>query len=116
MLTAVEATIQAIVFVVQVTPVGTNLGLANLLWTMVSGAFLSSRGAIFPALQLKGLGAAETRRSWSALRYGSWHIDDLVEAWNVYVAGENTWRENRYEGLRVVSIDLTGFRRPRPCS
>ena len=113
MLTAVEATIQAIVFVVQVTPVGTNLGLANLLWTMVSGAFLSSRGAIFPALQLRGLDAAETRRSWSALRYGSWHIDDLVEAWNVYVAGENTWRENRYEGLRVVSIDLTGFGRPR---
>ena len=52
MLTAVEATIQAIVFVVQVTPVGTNLGLANLLWAMVSGSFLSSRGAIFPALQL----------------------------------------------------------------
>lgn len=52
MLTAVETTIQAIVFVVQVTPVGTNLGLANLLWALVSGGFLSSRGAIFSALQL----------------------------------------------------------------
>lgn len=113
MLTAVEATIQAIVFVVQVTPVGTNLGLANLLWAMVSGAFLSSRGAIFPALHLGGLNAAEIRRSWSAMRHGSWNIDELVEAWGVYVASENAWCENRYEGLRVVSVDLTGFWRPR---
>ena len=88
MLTAVEATIQAIVFVVQVTPVGTNLGLANLLWAMVSGAFLSSRGAIFPALHLGGLNAAQIRRSWSAMRHGSWNIDELVEAWGVYVASE----------------------------
>lgn len=113
MQTAVKVTIQAIVFIVQVTPVGTNLGLANLLWAMVSGAFLSSRGAIFPALQLVGLSAAEMRRSWSAMRHGSWCIDDLVETWGVYVASENAWRENRYEGLRVVSIDLTGFWRPR---
>ena len=113
MLTAVEATIQAIVFVVQVTPVGTNLGLANLLWAMVSGSFLSSRGAIFPALQLGGLSAETIRRSWSAMRYGSWQIDELVEAWGVYVASENAWCENRYEGRRVVSIDLTGFWRPR---
>lgn len=113
MLTAVEATIQAIVFVVQVAPVGTNLGLANLLRAMVSGAFLSSRGAIFAALHLGGLSEKEIRRSWSAMRYGSWHIDDLVEAWGVYVASENAWRENRYAGLRVLSIDLTGFWRPR---
>ncbi len=39
---AVEATIQAIVFVVQVTPMGTNLGLANQIWVMVSGAFWTS--------------------------------------------------------------------------
>ena len=113
MLTAVEATIQAIVFIVQVTPMGTNLGLANLLWAMVSGAFLSSRGAVFPALQLGGLSAAEVRRSWSAMRHGSWQIDELVETWGVYVASENAWCENRYEGLRVVSVDLTGFWRPR---
>lgn len=113
MLTAVEATIQAIVFVVQVTTVGTNLGLANLLWAMVSGNFLSSRGALFPALQVGGMDEAEMRRSWSAMRYGSWHIDDLVEAWGVYVASKNRWRENRYERMRVISVDLTGFWRPR---
>jgi hypothetical protein len=113
MLIAVEATIQAIVFIVQVTPVGTNLGLANLLWAMVSGAFLSSRGAVFSALHLGGLSAAAMRRSWSAMRHGSWCINELVEAWQVYVASENAWRENRYEGVRVISIDLTGFWRPR---
>jgi hypothetical protein len=110
---AVETTIQAIIYVVQVTPIGTNLGLANLMWAMMSGSFLSSRGAIFPALQSLGLNPAAMRRSWSALRYGSWKIDDLVETWGLFVASENEWRENRYEGRRVVSIDLTGFWRPR---
>ena len=43
-----EATIQAIVFVVQVTPIGTNLGLANLMWAMSNGSFLLSRGCYFP--------------------------------------------------------------------
>lgn len=110
---AVETTIQAIIFVVQVTPIGTNLGLANLMWAMMNGSFLSSRGAVFPALQSLGLDPAAMRRSWSALRYGSWQIDELVETWGLYVASENEWRENRYEGRRVVSIDLTGFWRPR---
>ena len=111
--TAVEATIQAIVYVVQVTPVGTNLGLANLMWSMMRGSFLTSRGAVFPALQSVGLSPDAMRRSWAAMRYGSWRIDELVETWGVYVARENEWRAHRYEGLRVVSIDLTGFWRPR---
>ena len=109
---AVETTIQAIVFVVQVTPVGTNLGLACLMWAMVNGSFLTSRGAIFPALQAIGLTENEMRRSWSAMAYGSWKIDELLETWQVYVRSENQWRENRYEGYRVVSIDITGFWRP----
>jgi len=113
MVTAVELTIQAIVFVVQVAPIGTNLGLANLMWAMSNGSFLLSRGAIFPALQITGLDKGEMRRSWSAMCNGSWETEDLVESWGVYVAQENEWRENRHEGLRVVSIDLTGFSRPR---
>ena len=31
-------------------PVGTNLGLFWLLWALISGRFLLSRGAVFPAL------------------------------------------------------------------
>lgn len=110
---AVEATIQAIVFVVQVTPIGTNLGLSWMMWAMVNGSFLQSRGAIFAALQAIGLDENEMRRSWSAMAKGSWQIDELIETWQVYVRSENRWRENRYQGYRVVSIDITGFWRPK---
>jgi hypothetical protein len=37
----------------------------------------------------------------------------MIAAWQVYVRSQNEWRENRYAGYRVVSIDLTGFWRPR---
>ena len=74
MVTAVELTIQAIIFVVQVAPIGTNLGLANLMWAMSNGSFLLSRGAIFPALQTTGLDEGEMRRSWSAMCNGSWDV------------------------------------------
>lgn len=39
-------------------PVGTNLGLFWLLWALISGRFLLSRGAAFPALADGGLCAA----------------------------------------------------------
>jgi hypothetical protein len=110
---AVEATIQAIVFVVQVAPVGTNLGLAWMMWAMMNGSFLMSRGAVFPALQAMGLDENEMRRSWAALVYGSWQIDEMIESLQVYVESENEWRENRYQGYRVVSVDMTGFWRPK---
>ena len=110
---AVETTIHAIVFVVQLTPIGTNLGLARIMWAMVNGSFLQSRGAIFAALQNSGFEPAEIHQSWSALRYGSWRIDELVSDWQMYVARENQWRERRYERRKVVSIDITGFWRPR---
>lgn len=110
---AVETIIQAIVFVVQVTPVGTNLGLVWMMWAMVNGSFLLSRGAIFPALQAIELSDDEMRRSWAAMAQGAWQIDELLETWQVYVRSENQWGETRYQGYRVVSIDITGFWRPK---
>src|SRR6185436_765274 len=44
-------------------PVGTNLGLFWLLWALISGRFLPSRGAVFPALADGGLPADAVRRS-----------------------------------------------------
>ena len=44
-------------------PVGTNLGLFWLLWALISGRFLLSRGADFPALADGGLSADTVRRS-----------------------------------------------------
>lgn len=110
---AVENTVQAIAAIVQTVPVGTNLALLHLLWAMVNGSFLQSRGAVFGALWASGFGVSAVRRSWAALRTGVWEANELLDNWQVYVASENRWRVRRHEGYQVVSVDLTGFWRPR---
>lgn len=112
MITAVETTISAFVYIVQVVPLGTNISLVRIFWVMVNGSFLSSRGAIHPALSSSGFSDAEVRRSWAALRYGSWTIAELVSSWHLYVRATHAWRERRHERYRVKSIDITGFWRP----
>jgi len=113
MLTAVELTVHAIVFIVQSAPIGTNICLAQILWVMVSGSFLGSRGALFPALHVKGLQIEEVRRCWAALRHGVWEINGLLERWQLFVAQENQWAPRKYEHYRVLSVDITAFWRPR---
>lgn len=93
-------------------PVGTNLGLFWLLWALISGRFLLSRGAVFPALADGGLAADAVRRSAAALAYGRWAIQPLVRAWHQRVEQEGRWRAHRYEGFRPVACDLVGFFRP----
>ena len=112
MLIAAEVTVQAIAFLVQTVPIGTNIGLVRILWVMVNGSFLRSRGAIFSALHLSGLSVQEIRRSWAALRYGTWEINELLENWQIYVKSQNHWRARRYEHYQVLSVDITGFWRP----
>lgn len=112
MLVAVETIITAMVCVVQTVPVGTNLGLVRLLWAMLNGSLLASRGAIHSGLAARELGEPEIRASWAALRYGSWAIDELLANWQAYVARRNAWRVRRYGGYRVKSVDITGFWRP----
>ena len=93
-------------------PVGTNLGLFWLLWALISGRFLLSRGAVFPALADGGLPADAVRRSGAALAYGRWAIETLVQAWHQVVQQEGRWRAHSYEGFRPVACDLVGFFRP----
>jgi hypothetical protein len=93
-------------------PVGTNLGLFWLLWALVSGRFLLSRGAVFPALADRGLPADAVRRSGAALAYGRWAIQTLVGAWQQVVQQEGRWHAHIYEGFRPVACDLVGFFRP----
>jgi hypothetical protein len=62
-------------------PIGTNLGLFALLWTLLSGRLRDSRGAIIPALAAFGLCPAAVRRAWAALAYGRWSIMPLLAAW-----------------------------------
>ena len=64
--------------VVQPVPVGTNLGLFQLLWMLLSGRLLLSRGAVFPGLAALGLAEAAVRRAWAALAYGKWHAAQLL--------------------------------------
>jgi len=113
MLTAVNEIISAMVFVVQVVPIGTNISLVHVLWSMVQGSFLISRGAIHSGLLASDFTAEEIRRGWSGLRYGSWQIDELIATWQGYVASRNQWRVRRYGGYRVKSVDITAFWRPR---
>src|SRR2546428_12898219 len=94
-------------------PVGTNLGLFWLLWALISGRFLLSRGAVFPALADGGLPADAVRRSGAALAYGRWAIETLVQAWQQVVLQEDRWHAHSYEGFRPVACDLVGFFRPR---
>src|SRR5215469_15065013 len=93
-------------------PVGTNLGLFWLLWALISGRFLLSRSAVFPALADGGLSADAVRRSGAALAYGRWAIPTLVRAWQQMVQQEGRWHAHRYEGFRPVACDLVGFFRP----
>jgi hypothetical protein len=93
-------------------PIGTNLGLFWLLWALLSGRFLLSRGAVFPALADGGLPADAVRRSGAALAYGRWAIQPLVRAWHQVVQQEGRWQAHRYEGFRPVACDLVGFFRP----
>ncbi len=112
MLIAAEITVQAMAVIMQVVPVGTNVGLIRILWVMVNGSFLQSRGAVCSALHMSGFEAQEIRRSWAALRYGTWDVNELLENWQVYVASQNQWRARRHEHYRVLSVDITGFWRP----
>jgi hypothetical protein len=100
------------VYVLQVVPVGTNIGLFRIMWAMSNGSFLKSRGAIHGALAESGFSDDEIHRSWEALGYGSWAIDDLLTSWGQQVASTNKWRERRYGRYRVICLDLTAFWRP----
>lgn len=113
MLIAVEHTVHAIMAVIQTVPIGTNIALVRVLWVMLSGSFLQSRGAIFGALAGQGFTMQEVRRSWAAMRSGVWEINELLENWQAYVASENQWRVRRHERYQVLSVDMTGFWRPQ---
>jgi hypothetical protein len=111
--TAVQETIQVLEMIVQSVPIGTNLGLLCMLWAMLNGSFLNSRGAIFPALQANGFDEGQMRRSWSALRHGSWTIEKLIAVFRSHVLSEEKWQGHCYDGYRPLAVDWTTFWRPQ---
>jgi len=100
--------------VVQRVPVGTNLGLFHLLWMLLSGRLLLSRGAVIPGLAALGLAEEAVRRAWAALAYGKWHAAQLLEAWEQLVREEEAFHAHQYGGYRPVACDLVGYRTVRP--
>ena len=111
--TAREKTIEVLVYIVQVVGIGTNISLLRIMWAMMTGSFLKSRGSVHGALEECGFEDEEIRRGWSGLRYGSWKIEDMIEAWQAKVASDGEWEANKIEKYRVKSIDITGFWRPK---
>jgi hypothetical protein len=111
-ITMLNDTINVLSELVKNLPVGTNLSLLHVLWTLLSGALLTSRGALIPALASTGLNAQATRRAWGAVRYGQWQIAELLREWQVYVRGLAGWTVARYEGYRALTVDVTAFWRP----
>jgi hypothetical protein len=93
-------------------PIGTNVGLLHLLWMLVSGRLLASRGARFPGLSHLGLTEGEVRRAWAALS-GAWTSDALLAGWARQVEAAGHWQPHSHGGYRPVAIDLTGFWRPQ---
>ena len=98
--------------VVRPLPIGTNLALLHLLWAMVSGQLLISRGAVIPALDQLGLPRRAVRRSWQALRRGSWTIGQMLVNWEAMVLRQRQWQVRYHGGYCAVPVDLVGFWRP----
>jgi hypothetical protein len=99
--------------VVAPAPVGTNLGLLHLLWLLVSGRLLETRGALLPGLSLLGLAAPAVRRAWAALGQGRWTSAAVLGAWQGVLVGEGRWQAHVHDGYQPVAVDVTGFWRPR---
>ena len=55
MTTASKRTLQVLEQIVKPVPIGTNLALLQIMWAIITGAFLPGRGAIHAALERKGI-------------------------------------------------------------
>jgi len=94
-------------------PIGTNLGLLHLLWMLVSGQLLATRGALIPGLSACGLSERAVRRAWAALGQGDWTMDGLLAQWQALVVAEGRWQVHTHGGYHPVGVDVTGFWRPQ---
>lgn len=102
-----------LVQIVRGVHIGTNLDLVRVLFALISGRFLWSRGALFPALSDLGLPESDVRRAGAALARGRWVLSDLLSSWQQLVVSEGKFQPHQHEGFRPVACDLVGFFRPR---
>jgi hypothetical protein len=93
-------------------PVGTNWGLVLVLWMLLTGRLLATRGAVLPGLSALGLAPPVVRRSWATLGQGAWTADRLLANWQGWVEQEGEWQPHTVGGYHPVAGDTTGFWRP----
>jgi hypothetical protein len=98
---------------VHTLPVGTNLGLLYLLYMMVCGSLLVSRGTIIPGLHHLRFSDRAIRRAWQALRRGGWTIGQMLTNWEATVIKERRWQVRYHGGYCALPVDTTGFWHPR---
>lgn len=113
MTTASQITVQLLEQIVKFVPVGTNLALLQLMWAMITGSFLTSRGAIHSALANSGFEPGEIRRSWRALRRGQWNLYEMVQEFRQQVKRTGEWQTRKYGGYQPLAVDTTAYWRPR---
>jgi hypothetical protein len=94
-------------------PIGTNLALAHLLFTLLAGHLLQSRGAIFPALATTGLTNPQVRAAQAALREGKWTITYLLKRLDWLIRKEDKVIAHQIDGWQPMPLDWVGFYRPR---
>lgn len=106
---AITQTIHVLQIIIQTVPIGTNLALLQLMWTILNGSFLQSRGAIFPALTANGFTPEESYRIWGAFRHGVWQSNEIVNSWRTHVLTEGQWVSHSYEGHQPIAVDWTAI-------
>jgi hypothetical protein len=111
--TASKRTLHVIEQIIKSVPVGTNLALLQLIWAIINGSFLPSRGAVHTALSISGFSDQAIRRSWEALRHGVWRIEELIGRFRSLVKEEGSWQASEYQGYRPLAVDISAIWRSR---
>jgi hypothetical protein len=105
---------------VDVAPMGTDLGLCDLVSAMFSGYFIESGGAVTPAVEAflrqkvkdEKEREARTRRAAKSLTYGSYNLKELIDRLPEIVQQEGCWEPIVVQEYQVVPVDFTTFSRP----
>lgn len=104
---------------VAVVPIGTALGLCDLISAMFSGYFIESGGAVMPAVEAflrqevkdEKEREARSRRAAKALTYGNYNLIELMDKLLAIIQAEGNWNPTVVQGYRIASVDFTAYRR-----
>ena len=96
----------------QTLPIGTNLGIVYLLWTIITGKLLNSRGSLFPALLEAGFTDRQARQSEASLREGKFEIDRIIQEHNKIIKLHKKVEKITINEHTPLLLDWVGFYRP----